>query len=74
MEPDELRRAVGENIRAMCKSRGLTTPQLADFAGVNRAHAYNVLSGEAAATTDWIAKIAAALGVDPADLLRRPDA
>ncbi|MCR9161939.1 MAG: helix-turn-helix domain-containing protein [Nannocystaceae bacterium] len=72
MDSEELRRIVGANIRSLCKSRGMTTPQMADFAGVNRAHAYNVLASEAAPTTDWLAKVAVVLGVEPFELLREP--
>ncbi len=69
VEPQELRTVVARNIRALAEARGTTLNSLADFAGVSRAQLYSVLAGDAAPTTDWLAKIAAVLEVDPSKLL-----
>lgn len=45
---------------------------VADGSGVSRATVWAVLAGRRAATTDVLAKLAAALGVDPGDLVRAP--
>ncbi len=69
VEPQELRTVVARNIRALAEARGTTLNSLADFAGVSRAQLYSVLAGDAAPTTDWLAKIAAVLEVEPSKLL-----
>ena len=69
MEPTDLRRVVAANIRALAKARGRPLNALADFAGVSRAQMFNVLAGRAAASVDWLAKVAGALDVVPAVLL-----
>jgi transcriptional regulator with XRE-family HTH domain len=51
-----------------------TLNSLADFAGVSRAQLYAVLAGDAAPTTDWLAKIALILEVEPWKLLTAPSA
>ena len=45
---------------------------VADASKVSRATVWAVLGGRRAATTDVLAKLAAALGVDPGDLVRAP--
>ena len=69
MEPQELRTVVARNIRGLAEARGTPLNSLADFAGVSRAQLYSVLAGEAAPTTDWLAKIALVLEIEPWKLL-----
>lgn len=56
----------------MAERRKLPVTRLADAAGISRAMLFRVLSGKTPATTDTIAKLAGALGVDPMELLRGP--
>ena len=69
MEPGELRDAVARNIRASARRKRLTLNALADFSGVSRSGLYAVLATTTSPTIDWIAKVASALGVEPAQLL-----
>jgi transcriptional regulator with XRE-family HTH domain len=67
---DELRARIAARIRELAKRERLPITRLADAAGVSRAHVWGVLAGRRAPTSDTIAKIAAALGVDPSALVR----
>ena len=71
MTPEALRAVVAANIRRLAEARGLTVPVLADLAGLSRGAFYRVLNAEASATTDTLAKVADALGVEPRELLDR---
>lgn len=53
----------------MAKRRKLGINALADFAGVSRSQLYDVLSRKAAASTDWLARVAKALDTEPWKLL-----
>lgn len=69
MEPDELRRVVGNNIRRIAWKKGISLNRVADFAGIDRSGFFRAVAGKAAFTTDRLAKIALALEVAPAELL-----
>ncbi|CAN5826575.1 hypothetical protein BH11MYX4_BH11MYX4_22530 [soil metagenome] len=69
MDADALRAVVAENIRAAARRKKVTINALADFATVSRAQMFNVLGGTSSATTDWLAKVAMALEVEPWQLL-----
>lgn len=60
-------------LREVCEQRGLPVTHLADLAGVSRSHVWRLLSGEQSATLALVQRLAAALGVDPLELLRAPD-
>lgn len=68
--PEELRARIGERIRGLAKLRRLTFTDIAREAGVSRAHLYGIVNGRTSATSDTLAKIATALGVDPVALVR----
>ncbi|MGC4065909.1 MAG: helix-turn-helix transcriptional regulator [Polyangiaceae bacterium] len=74
MDSQELRHVVAQNIRGLAENKGISLNALADFAGVSRAQLYAVLAESAAPTTDWLAKVAAVLEVDPARLFVAPTA
>jgi len=65
----ELRELLASNIREIAGRKGMALNSIADFAAVSRAQLYDVLAGNKAATTDWIAKVADALEVEPWQLL-----
>lgn len=52
------------------ESRGLSQEQLADMAGLHRTYIGSVERGERNISIDNIERLAVALGLDPADLLR----
>lgn len=61
------------NIRALAETRGMPLSLLADFAGVSRAHFFDVLALRKDATLSWLTKVALALGVDVSDLVAARD-
>ncbi len=69
MDSEALRAVVAENIRVAARKRRVTINALADFATVSRAQMFNVLACSSSATTDWLAKVAGALDVEPWQLL-----
>ena len=73
MDARRLREVLAANIRAVARERGVPLNAVADFAGVARSQLYSVLAGEKSATTDWLAKVANALEVEPWRLLVPPD-
>lgn len=73
MTPEELRHVVATNIRTAAGAAKLPLAHLADRAPVGRAQLHSVLAGEKAPTTDWLARVASVLGVEPWELLRPQD-
>lgn len=71
MSNDALQSVIAENIRKHAQQKNLSLDALADFAGVSRRQLYNFLAGTHDVTIGWLAKIADALGVEAAELLRR---
>jgi len=69
VEPAALRVLLAKNIRATARGRKVSLTALADFGGVSRAQMFNILRCSSSATLDWIAKVAAALDVEPWQLL-----
>lgn len=69
---DSLDARLAANVRRIAKEKGLVLSHLPDFAGVNAAHFWYVLSGKRSPTVAWLAKLATAFGVDIVDLLRPP--
>lgn len=62
----EWERIVGANIKRLRKERGLSQEALAGEAGLAMRHIGRIERGEGNPTVSMLAKIAAALGVDPA--------
>ncbi len=60
------------NVRRIAKEKGVVLSHLPDFASVNSAHFWFVLSGKRSPTLVWLAKLAKGLDVDVVDLLQ-PD-
>jgi len=69
VEPGALRILLAKNIRATARGKKVSLSALADFGGVSRAQMFNILRCSSSATLDWIAKVAAALEVEPWQLL-----
>jgi len=66
----DLRRILANNIRAALARKKTPIVALADLAGVSSAHLYDVIRCEKSATVDFVDKVAAALDVEPWQLLR----
>ncbi len=69
---EEMRARVGSRIRALAQRHHLPLIHLADKAGVSRATLWSILAGRVAANTDTLVKLATALDIEPATLLRKP--
>jgi predicted transcriptional regulator len=70
VSPEELRARIGGRIRELAKRQNIPITRLADAARVSRAHVFGVIAGRRAPTSDVLAKLAGALGVDPSALVR----
>lgn len=62
-------RAFGERVRAFRSQTGLTQEELGDRAGLHRTYVGGVERGERNVSLMNILRLAAALGVDPAELV-----
>jgi len=61
---------VGKNLRRLRNRLGVSQDEFADLAGLHRAYIGAVERGERNITLDTLQRIAAALKVDPTELLR----
>jgi transcriptional regulator with XRE-family HTH domain len=66
---DPLHRELARRITAAAKKRGMSINQLADFAGIGRGFASELLRGNKSPTIRTLKKISDALGVDLRDLV-----
>ena len=69
-----LRSVLAKNLKATLVRRKKSVVTVADFAEVSAAHLYDIIGCRKAATVDVIDKLAAALGVEPAELLGEREA
>ena len=70
--PEELRDRLAQRIREHAKRKGITLTDLADRAGVSQAAFWSSMSGKTGPSIDYVAKVAAALDIDPGELLKKP--
>jgi transcriptional regulator with XRE-family HTH domain len=68
----ELRRILAANIIRLRKTKGFSQEALAWEAGVSRRYMARIEGGQTSTGIDVIDRLARALDVEPADLLRRP--
>jgi transcriptional regulator with XRE-family HTH domain len=68
----EIRDVVALNLRHLRKAKGLSQEDLADLAGVDRTYVSALERGIYSVTVDVLTRLASALGVDEAELVRRP--
>ncbi len=66
-----LREIVAGNLRRLRHASGMSQEELADRAGINRNYVGMLEREEHAASVDMLDKLAAALGVDPIEFLKR---
>ncbi len=66
-----LQRTVGRNLRRYRQRRGLSQEAFADVVGVHRTYMGGLERGERNLTLRSVERIAAAIGLDPLELLKR---
>ena len=71
-EVEQLRKRVADRIRELATRKGLTLTDLADRAEVSQAAFWAAMKGRSGPSIDYLAKVAAALGVDPGVLVKKP--
>ena len=72
MDPRELRQAFAANLRRLRHAKGISQEDLAYEAGVNRTYVSKLEKGVSYPGLEIIAKLAAVLEVEPAELIRLP--
>ena len=76
MTPDEtssaIRTRLATRLREQLERRGVSIVELARRARTARSFVHAVLDGSKSPSLDWLARVAAALGVDVVDLVRPP--
>ena len=65
----DLQRRLGRNLRTLRKAKGLSQEAFADLCKIHRTYMGGLERGERNVTLKTVERIAAALGVDPAQLL-----
>lgn len=68
--PNPYRMILASNLRRLRKAKGLSQDALAFEAGINRTYVGAVERGERNVSLDNIVRLAAAVGVSPAELLQ----
>lgn len=68
---EDIQKTVGRNVRQARKAVGLSQEALADEAGIDRTYVSGVERGVRNPTVTILDRLAKALGVTPADLLRQ---
>ncbi|TPK66262.1 MULTISPECIES: helix-turn-helix transcriptional regulator [unclassified Mesorhizobium] len=70
----EIREAFAQNLRALRRARGLSQEELAHHAGIDRTYISALERNVYNASIDVVDRLAEVLGVDVAELLKRPSA
>lgn len=70
--PSDLRRVVAENVRRLRREARQSQEELAERAALHRTYVGSIERAERNLSLDNIERLALALQVEPADLLRRP--
>jgi transcriptional regulator with XRE-family HTH domain len=65
----DLQQRLGRNLRILRKAKGLSQEAFADALEIHRTYMGGLERGERNVTLKTVERIAAALGIDPADLL-----
>lgn len=70
--PQDAKRTFGLRLRELRHARGLSQESLAELAGLDRTYVSSCERGHRNISLENIYRLAAALGVEPAELLKRP--
>jgi transcriptional regulator with XRE-family HTH domain len=70
VSPTDLRQLLAANVRASAEAKGVSLNKLADLAGISRPTMHFLLTARSSVGIDTIAKLADALDLHPALLLR----
>ena len=70
----EIREAFAQNLRALRRARGLSQEELAHQAGIDRTYISALERNVYNPSIDVVDRLAEVLGVDVAELLKRPSA
>ena len=73
MDPRDLRQVFAANLRRLRHAKGISQEDLAYEADVNRTYLSKLEKGVSYPGLEIIAKLADTLGVEPAELLMRPE-
>jgi transcriptional regulator with XRE-family HTH domain len=68
----KLREVLAQNLKAFRQAQGLSQEELAHRAGIDRTYVSSLERCVYGATIDVIERVAAVFGVDPVELLKRP--
>jgi transcriptional regulator with XRE-family HTH domain len=71
--PSDLRRVVADNVRRLRREAQQSQEELAERAELHRTYVGSIERAERNLSLDNIERLALALRVEPADLLKRPD-
>ncbi|HEY6335339.1 MAG TPA: helix-turn-helix transcriptional regulator [Alphaproteobacteria bacterium] len=69
----DVRKVIGENLRRSRVSQDLTQEVVAERMGLDRAYISGLERGERNPTAITLWRLATALGIEPAELLKRPE-
>lgn len=69
----DLVQLLGRNVRDVRRRQGLSQEELAHEAGMKRSYLSDLERGTRNPTVRALGRFAAALGIEPGELLRRPD-
>lgn len=69
MEPHDFVQDFGERVRELRLGQGLSQEDLADRAGLHRTAVSFIERAQRSATLETVARLASALGVEPAELM-----
>jgi transcriptional regulator with XRE-family HTH domain len=67
---DALHRRFARRVRHLMAKKGFSLNHMADFSGIGRGRLSEILAAKSSPTLRTVGKMADALGVGPADLLR----
>jgi transcriptional regulator with XRE-family HTH domain len=68
----DIREVLGANLKRLRSAKGWSQEQYAFEAGIHRTYVSDIERGARNPTIEILAKLAKPLGVEPADLIRRP--
>lgn len=68
----DIRKTLGANLKRLRRAKGWSQEEYAFEAGIHRTYVSDIERGSRNPTIEILVKLAKPLGVEPADLIRRP--